>query len=962
LIPIEQIVQATQHFSEGDWQTRAAINRKDEIGLLAYSFNNMADQLSKMYRSMEIEVEERTQQVFTASEIAHLSTSSTSLDELLNQAVNLIIERFGYYHSAIFLVDEAQENAVLREASGTEARSLKSQNFRIPLSSESIVGWVARNNKPWIASDIAEDKLHLKHELLPETHSEVGLPIAIGSTVLGILDVQSTNPNAFTPDSVDVLYTLANQLASAIQNFRLLEGTTIDLNILTQLYRASRRITQATSQEDVFQTLNNAIQQTSFISALYVPYLETLQLVENHDSEIYYSNDLPKTLNIPASIAENYLPANTPLIIRDVMQPIAAIHAELLLVPQRLNCQSSALLPIHQDGNLIGLIIISSREQGLINQTTIQPFSNIVELSSTALEKIRALKNTQHSLHELQIVNNFSNAIGSERELENLFPLVHTEILKLFGELEFYIALYDPNTQHIEIPYMYEQGEIMHIDPFPLGEGLTSIVIRTKQPLMLVENTEQRSRALGAKVVGNFAKSWLGVPLSAAGEVIGVMTIQDLEQEHRFDEADLRILLTLSTQIAGVIHNLRLLEESKQRSIQLQTAAEIARDTSGTLERDVLLQKAINLVRDRFNFYHASVFLLDTAGEYAVVQESTGEAGRKMMEDGHKLKVGSQSIIGFVTENAEPLVVNDVTQDPTHRFNPLLPDTRAELGIPLTLGSRVLGALDVQSTQPYAFSPEDISVLRILADQLAVAVANADLFSETQEHLAQHRLIHHVTTVAASSANLEEALSSAVQGLRVTLGDRVSILMLDSQRGQLRIIAQAGYEDSIRGIRIEVGQGITGWVAEHKEPIIVNDVRNDPRYISGSESVLSELAVPLLYRGELLGILNVESDEVNAFNDHDQDILGTLAGSLSAIIVNTRLAERQRQLFEVTNKIRRSSSIENILETTANELSKVMRARKARVQIGGGQTHSEPTTTNGNGSTVSQDEEQEGAA
>ncbi|MEK6221950.1 MAG: GAF domain-containing protein, partial [Chloroflexota bacterium] len=726
------------------------------------------------------------------------------------------------------------------------------------------------------------------------------------------------------------------------------EGTEIDLQLTNQLYRTSRRITQASTAPEIFANVSNAIQQSSYFSGLYLRAQNSFDLVESSIENLFYANDIPKTLSISGPEAETYLQENSTLIIEDVNQPDSTIHSELLYMPQQLNCISAAILPIYQNQRFVGLIILGSRDKGGVTNTGIQPFVNLIELMTTALEKITALHETKVSLKELRTLNNFGQAIGNERDLKQLYRLIHKEIRSLFGELEFYVALYDKESDHLEIPYIYEKGQILNVDPFPLGEGLTSIVVRSKQPLMLVEDTEEKSRELGAKVEGNFAKSWMGVPLIASGEVIGVMTVQDIELEHRFDENDLRIMTTLSSQIAGVIYNANLLIESEKRALELQTAAEIARDTSGTLETSELLEKAINLVRDRFDFYHASVFLLDSTKEFAVVRESTGEAGKQMIADGHSLEVGSQSVIGYVTANAKPLVVDDVTLDPTHRFNPLLPDTRAELGIPLIVGDRVLGALDVQSTTPFAFSKDNINVLQILADQLAVAVANADLFTETQEHLAQHRLIHHITTVAASSTNLDEALLSTVQGLRVTLGDRISILIVDLQKDVLRVSASAGYDEDILGMQIKFGEGITGWVAENKEPLLVNNVLNDPRYISGNDTVRSELAIPLNYRGEILGVLNVESDNQNAFDEHDQDILGTLGGSLSAIIVNTKLAERQRQLFDVTNKIRRSVSMENILETTANELSNALQARKAQIRVGGESAVSE-VETNGNG-------------
>jgi GAF domain-containing protein len=528
-----------------------------------------------------------------------------------------------------------------------------------------------------------------------------------------------------------------------------------------------------------------------------------------------------------------------------------------------------------------------------------------------------------------------------------LYPLIHEQIKNILGDVDFFVALYDDVTKHIQIPYLYEGDQPLQIDPFPMGEGLTSIVIRTQQPLMLVENTEERARALGAKIVGQPAKSWIGVPLMVGGNVIGVLSVQDVETEKRFTERDLEVLQSLAAPITGAIQNSRIIAESQRRAYQLQTSAEIAQETSTTLDQDELLKNAVKLIRDRFNFYHASIFLMDVTGEYAVIQESTGEAGRQMISEGHRLQVGSQSVIGYVTQNKEPLVVNDVTQDPTHRFNPLLPDTRAELGLPIILGDKLLGAIDVQSTTPFSFSTDDIEVLQILANQLAVAIENANLFTETQEHLAQHRLIHHVTTVSASSTSIEDALSSAVQGLRVTLGDHVSILLLDPTKRVLRVSASSGYEHDLVGMQIEVGEGITGWVAEHNEGLIVSDVKNDSRYVSASEDVRSELAVPLAYRGELLGVLNIESETLDAYDDHDQDILGTLAGSLSAIIVTARLSERQQQLFEITNKIRQSVNMNTILETTAEELSKALRTRRTRIQVGGSLAMPKEGTGNG---------------
>ncbi|HET9914434.1 MAG TPA: GAF domain-containing protein, partial [Anaerolineales bacterium] len=436
--------------------------------------------------------------------------------------------------------------------------------------------------------------------------------------------------------------------------------------------------------------------------------------------------------------------------------------------------------------------------------------------------------------------------------------------------------------------------------------------------------------------------SWLGVPLLAGGEAIGAIIIQDLEHELSFTEDDLRFMVSVANQVSGAINNVRLIEESKRTALQFETAAEIARDISSSLDLDELLQKAVELIRSRFDFYHAAIFLKDLPGEFVVIREATGEAGAQMKRAGHKLSVGAKSVVGFVSGKGEPLIVNDTTRDATFYPNPLLPDTHAEAALPLKVGDRIVGVLDVQSTRAYAFAEENLRTLQILADQLAIAVVNTELFAETQEHLAQHRLLHHITTTAASGTTLDEALQSAVNGLQVTLGgDRVSILLADREKKVLEIKAAVGYASNVFDLRIPLGSGVTGWVAAHRRTLRINNVLQDARYIEGSPNTRSEMAIPLLYRSELLGVLNVESEQFSAYAENDEELLGTLGGSLAAIIANARLleqiraqAERERILFEISDKIRRTTDMETILATTASELTRAVGATGARIKLG----------------------------
>lgn len=685
---------------------------------------------------------------------------------------------------------------------------------------------------------------------------------------------------------------------------------------------------EAASEADILkaggQILKNSPYRTFLFTKEDESFLITETSVESAPEGIHFNADDLKHFitHEPFLAASNR--NTTPRVLQDVLD--------------KLELSSVALIPIHTRDVLTAFILVETKQQENI---FVHPYGGFSELMSLALERAGAEQQTKKHQREVEALASINELTSSTHDLQSFFQDLLEKIHQIIGDYNLIVALYDEKNNSISIPFSYEEGKVISIDSFPLGEGLTSILIRTRQPLMLVENTARRASELGAKVVGKLPHSWMGAPMLIQNNPIGALIIQDLENDFAFSEDDLKFFTTIAGQVAGVIHNAHLLNESKRKALQVETAAEIARDISGSLDLDELLIKAVNLIRERFEFYHAAVFLRDIPGEFAVIREATGEAGAQMKRAGYKIGVGSKSIVGFVSGRGEALVVGDTSKDATYYPNPLLPDTRAEAAIPLRVGERILGVLDVQSVKPFSFSEDDIRSLQILADQLAVAVVNTELFAETQEHLSQHRLLHHITTTAASGTTLEEALESAVNGLQVTLGgDRVAILLADRDKKMLEVKASIGYAEELHSVQVEVGKGITGWVASHRRPLRIRDVSEDPRYIQVSTNTRSELAVPLVYRNELLGVLNVESEQTDAYTENDEEMLGTLGGSLAAVIANARLleqiraqSEREHLIYEATSKIRRSTDIQSILMTTASEITRITGSRFTKIKL-----------------------------
>ncbi len=936
--PLSALSEITQKFAEGDFSQRAEVLSADEVGFLASSFNKMADELVGTYRSLEQKVDERTRQINTAAEVAQNFTTLSNLDEMLSSTVELLIKQFDFYQASVFMLDRSGKYLEFKAGFGPATQGLKENNYRLEVGSTSIMGWVGANNQPRIASDVSEDELHLKNELLPETRSEATLPISRGALVLGVLDVQSAQEDAFGAETIVMLQTLASQLATAIQTAGLTEISQIDFDELARLYRSSRLIAESNAEDKILKIGNQILKEA--------PYVVVWLRAQNDGLEIFSSSDetkiglpldaLPKRISIATEEIEKYL-SRGPII---ATPKVGESPSALKNFAQSIKIESAAYLPIRKNGKLEVVMMMGMR-QGTLTSAALQPYTNLAELMSVSLDKADAIQQTEKHLREVESLASINEAISKSSSLQDFYQALHKKIQEIIGDYNLLVALYDEKTNTINVPFGYEDGQILAIESFPLGEGLTSILIRTLQPLMLVEDTERKAAKLGAKIVGKAARSWMGAPMLVQNKPIGALIIQDAEREHAFDEDDLKFLTTVTAQVAGVVHNVHLLEESQRKAVQLETAAEIARDISGSLNIDELLAKSVNLIRERFNFYHASVFLRDLSGEFAVIREATGEAGAQMKRAGYKIGVGSKSIVGFVASRGEALVINDTTKDATYYANPLFPETRAEAAIPMKVGERILGVLDVQSAKPYAFTEESLRILQILADQIAIAVINTELFAETQEHLSQHRLLHHITTTVASGTTLDEALESAVSGLQVTLGgDRVIILLADAENKNLEVKASIGYAEDITQLRIPIGSGVIGWAAAYRKPLRIKDVAADPRYFEISSNTRSELAIPLVYRNELLGVLNVESEQLDAYAENDEEMLGTLGGSLAAIIANARLleqirlqAERERLIYEVSGKIRRSTDIQSIMMTTASELTRITGARYTKIQV-----------------------------
>jgi len=283
-IPLRQLIETFNKVEAGDLKQRARVTATDETGELAIHFNRMVFRLDELQSSLEDQIALRTEQLKATAEVGRAISSILDPDELIAKVVNLITERFGYYYAAIFLVSPDGRWAELKNATGEAGRELKAKRHRLEISGQNMVGATINTRQPRIAHDVGLEAVRFDNPLLPHTRSEISLPLVAGGHVLGALNAQSTEANAFTEETTETLQGMANQVAIALENARLFQET----------QQALREIRSAQQRQ---------------LTGAWTDVLSSEDKLEYSTGEKVFlnENDSPDALNIPMALRDQII-------------------------------------------------------------------------------------------------------------------------------------------------------------------------------------------------------------------------------------------------------------------------------------------------------------------------------------------------------------------------------------------------------------------------------------------------------------------------------------------------------------------------------------------------------------------------------------------------------------------------------------------------------------------------------
>jgi GAF domain-containing protein len=861
----------------------------------------------------------------TASQVSRAASSILDLDELLPQAVDLIRRQFGFYYVGIFLV-EAGEWAVLQSGTDEAGQRMVEQGHRLQVGGDSMIGWCIAHRQARIALDVGEEAVHFDNPLLPDTRSEMALPLISRDQVIGAMTVQSTEAAAFSEEDVAVLQSMADQLANAIENARLYAEAKQRTAELSALLEVSTAASSALSLDDVLAitaeqivTATNSdgctLSRWDRLTDSVVTWIE-VRLDDREADEpgsTYALEDYPATRAV--------LESREPAIILATDPDADATEVALM---REQGVSALLMLPLIAGEEVIGLVEVeqSSRARRFV-PAEIRLCQALAHHAADAIEDARLAQERERRITELAMVNEIGQAVSSTLDLDAFLTTVHRQVSRLFDTTNFYIATYEEGSDQWTSVFRLEGGERQPIARHSIEAGLTGHIIRTHEPLLFRTHQESAAfqQAEGAKIIGEIACSWLGVPVISADRLVGVMAIQNYEQEYVYGEQDLTLFSTIAAQVANALENLRLLDETRRRAREMEAINEVGQAITSVLDVDAVLRQIVDITKARFGHYCVNIALVEGSQLVFRYGSTIGSSERRLRSAGLALDLkGGSGLTVEAVRSGRPLLVNDVLADPRYLPVAELEDTRSELAVPIEVKGRIIGVLDVQSDRPFAYRQADVALLQSLVNQAGIAIENARLFQDRERRITDLAIVNEIGRAVSVASEMEDLLE-IVYGRLTRLFETTSfyVAVYDEASGEWTVALEVERGERQPEGRYKADTGLTGYIIRSRQPLLLRTLVDFVAFSEAKgidylgEPARSWLGVPLIAADEVVGVMAIQDyDRENSYDEQAMALFSTIAAQVANALENVRLLTQTRDRAEemlVLNEMGRALNV-----------------------------------------------------
>ncbi len=900
---LEETAQGVLRFAEGDYGYRLATEEgpSDEVVYLQQVFNTMAERVQSAQLSLEQRVAERTYalqrrvgQIQAAADIARLLTSLRSPELLLERTARLIAERFGYYHVGIFLLDESGEWMELRAASSEGGQQMVARHHRLRVGEEGVVGFVARSGNPRIVLDVSEDPHYVRPTELALTRSEMALPLRVGGRVLGVLDIQSTQPNAFSPEDVTTLRVVADQLAVALDNAFLLQRME---RALDELHWVQRQLAQRGWEEFLRVVPAQAYHRTA-------------------RGDFQTLAEPPEALRTapPPSEAQGH-ELQVPIEVRE--QRVAWLRLRRLTP-----WTDSEREMLHALAIRLGLALESAR------------LYYVAQRRTAWLQAAVELGRVMRTWDETTLVAAFV------RELLNRFPFWRAA-LYVFEPEERRLRAHAAAGAHADA-LLVPPGHAVPLD----AEDPVARVARRREPLLF--NTPEAMQAYPDTAPTPAGGARLLLPVLLGGELFGVLDLH-AQRPRAFLEADLTVLRLLVDSLgvallnARLVARLQLLLSEQQRLQHALTEATAAASVPEAL--DIVVQALYELEAPQ-----AVAFYLPAESEPQILERVAARAASSLAESWpQRVRLDAEDHpVAQVFATGNGLWANQIAwQDGK------LTGLASVLVVPLVYGDEILGVLAFQHARPNGYTEDFWGLAQTAANAVGSLLSNLRLLEQVRRRSAQLQLLYDFTVAISGHTHFDDLARDATARLRATFDAlHAGLLLFDEHKPMALLVATVSRSPDAPGVdwqqtRLPLLPGVPlTRLKEEPRVWVVNyaQLQHAPapfRQAVTQRGVRSQVFAPLLVGGEVIGAMALGfEDEEPPLGTSDLAVFEQLTRQLSLAIELTRLletlerrAQRERWVREITVRMRASNDPLAIVRTALEGLREQLHLQEAQILL-----------------------------
>jgi GAF domain-containing protein/CheY-like chemotaxis protein/HPt (histidine-containing phosphotransfer) domain-containing protein len=736
--------------------------------------------------------------------------------------------------------------------------------------------------------------------------SAVFVPLIVGDRATGLISLQNIDrEHAFSDGDVRLLTTLAGSLSVALENARLFEETRQRNAELALINDVQRGLAENLEMQTMYDLVGDRLRDIFDAQVVNITVLDQTNGLVSFPYIIEKGERLTADPMAPIGVRKHVLETREPLVL-DVITPelLAKYEQPEVLVGERP--KSSVWVPLVVSGKATGVISLQNLErEHAFSEADLRLLTTLAGSLSVALENARLFEETHQRNAELALINDVQRSLAENLEMHAMYELVGDRLQEIFDAQVVDIGVLNRESGKLRFTYSIERGVRYPDEEVGLG-GLGGYVMETREPLLINERARERTIELAGEAPlmgsGEPAMSVLIVPLIVGGEATGRISLQNLDHEHAFSEADVRLLTTIAGSLSVALENARLFEETRQRNAELALINDVQRSLAENLDAQAMYDLVGDRIQEIFDAQVVDIDILDpSSGLIHFAYE---------IERGVRFHSDPMELIGFrriTVETREPVVVNeDVETRAAEAGNPLVisgEPAKAAIFVPLVIGDRATGVISLQNLdREHAFSEADVRLLMTLAGSLSVALENARLFEETRQRNAELALINDVQRGLAENLEMQAMYDLVGERLaQIFDAQTVDIGVVDTAAGQVWFPYSIERGERLIDHPIEI-MGFRKIALETREPVVINEdmerrciEAGNPLAIAGEPS-RSSVFVPLLIGNRGSGVISLHNlDREHAFSAADVRLLTTLAGTLSVGLENARLFEETGQ-------------------------------------------------------------------